>query len=225
MPSTQTRRCEDGGMMRKSWSSRSCLKKWTECEASPRPSCMICSLIIFYVGSDGYSVNWRRCGIVSLLVFDKFLTSYPNHWTRPICVCSVKYPQANQAHAHRMLQCLLVAVRPLRVDELSELLAFEFNVAQGGIPKYRSAWRLDDQTQAVLSTCSSLVTIIDVPTCTVTVRLYSFHISPSRSFWRQIASSPPLSRDFSRYQIRPASAHTILTQACLGSLLHLDRSR
>ena len=66
-------------------------------------------------------------------------------------------PQANQAHAHRMLQCLMVAVRPLRVEELAELLAFEFDAAQGGVPKYHGAWQLDDQTQAVLSTCSSLV--------------------------------------------------------------------
>ncbi|KAI9448938.1 hypothetical protein BJY52DRAFT_1193023 [Lactarius psammicola] len=58
-------------------------------------------------------------------------------------------PQANQAHAHRMLQCLLVAVRPLRVEELAELLAFEFDATHEGIPKYRAAWRLDDQTQAV----------------------------------------------------------------------------
>ncbi|KAH9177260.1 hypothetical protein EDB89DRAFT_2240059, partial [Lactarius sanguifluus] len=39
-------------------------------------------------------------------------------------------PQANQAQAHRMLQCLMVAVRPLRVEELAELLAFEFGTAQ-----------------------------------------------------------------------------------------------
>ena len=41
-------------------------------------------------------------------------------------------PQVNQAHAHRMLQCLSVAARPLRVEELAEVLAFEFDEAQGG---------------------------------------------------------------------------------------------
>ena len=35
-------------------------------------------------------------------------------------------PQANQVHAHRLLQCLVVAVRPLRVEELAELLFFFF---------------------------------------------------------------------------------------------------
>ena len=58
-------------------------------------------------------------------------------------------PRANREHAHRMLQCLAVAVRPLQVTELAEVLAFEFDAARGVIPKYRVAWQLDDQTQAV----------------------------------------------------------------------------
>ncbi|KAH9044102.1 hypothetical protein EDB83DRAFT_2295245, partial [Lactarius deliciosus] len=43
--------------------------------------------------------------------------------------------KTNQAHAYRMLQCLTVAVRPLSVAELAELLAFDFDVAKGGIPE------------------------------------------------------------------------------------------
>ena len=128
-------------------------------------------------------------------------------------------PQANQAHAHRMLQCLLVAVRPLRVEELAELLAFEFDAEQGGIPKYRAAWRLDNQTQAVLSTCSSLVTIIndDRHHWTYDRQVVQFsHFSV-----KEFLMSNRLG-NFSRYHIHPLSAHTILTQACLGLLLHLD---
>jgi hypothetical protein len=123
-------------------------------------------------------------------------------------------PQTNQAHAHRMLQCLMVAVRPLRVEELSELLAFEFDATRSGIPKYRAAWRLDDQTQATLSTCSSLVAVIDD-------RLYGQIVQFSHFSVKEFLTSKRL-RGFSRYHIRLASAHTILTQACLGSLLHLD---
>jgi ankyrin repeat protein len=124
-------------------------------------------------------------------------------------------PQANQAHAHRMLQCLMVAVRPLRVEELAEVLAFKFDEAQGGIPKYRAAWQLDDQTQAVLSTCSSLVTIVNEGWYGLRVVQFS-HFSV-----KEFLMSNRLG-DFSRYHIYPISAHTILTQACLGVLLHLD---
>ena len=68
--------------------------------------------------------------------------------------------KGNRADAYRMLQCLAVAVRPLTVAELAELLAFDFNAAKGEIPKLNSKWRWEDHEQAVLSTCSSLITIV-----------------------------------------------------------------
>ena len=116
-----------------------------------------------------------------------------------------------------MLQCLVVAVRPLYVEELAELLAFEFDVAQGGIPKYRPALRLDDQTQAVLSTCSSLVSIIKARWSRQVVQFSHFSVKEFLVSNRLMSSLG----DISRYHIRLGSAHTVLTQACLGSLLHL----
>ena len=124
-------------------------------------------------------------------------------------------PQANQAHAHRLLQCLMVAVRPLYVEELAEVLAFEFNAAQGRIPKYCVAWQLDNQTQAVLSTCSSLVAIVKQGWSGRQVVQFS-HFSV-----KEFLMSNRLG-DFSQYHIHPISAHTILTQTCLGVLLHMD---
>src|SRR6266571_4582264 len=59
---------------------------------------------------------------------------------------------ANQEHAYRLLQCLVVATRPLRVEELAEVLAFDFT---GAIPKLITDWRWEDQEEAVLSACSS----------------------------------------------------------------------
>jgi len=65
----------------------------------------------------------------------------------------------NEGHACRMLQCLVAAVRPLRVAELAEVLAFDFSGE--GIPKLNPDWRWEDHEEAVMSTCSSLVMIID----------------------------------------------------------------
>ena len=127
-----------------------------------------------------------------------------------------------------MLQCLVVAVRPLLVEELAELLAFEFDGAPGGIPKYRPGLRVDDQTEAVLSTCSSLVTTID--------KWYSYgRRRRHRKFRRFVQFShfsvkefllsnriAPSPGDIPQYQIRLGPAHTTLTQACLGLLLHSD---
>src|ERR1700761_5253212 len=61
---------------------------------------------------------------------------------------------ANREHAYRLLQCLTVAYRPLRVKELA------VDVNMGGIPILNTHWRWEDQEEAVLSACSSLVTIV-----------------------------------------------------------------
>jgi hypothetical protein len=46
--------------------------------------------------------------------------------------------RSNQGHAHRLLQCLVAAVRPLQVEELAEVVAIDFNAE--GIPKLNPAW-------------------------------------------------------------------------------------
>jgi ankyrin repeat protein len=136
-------------------------------------------------------------------------------------------PQANQAHAHRMLQCLVVAVRLLSVEALAELLAFEFGAAQGGVPNYRPALRLDDQTQAVLTTCLSLVTIVEERDSGRRRRRRRRRrvVQFSHFFVKEFLRSNRLASSFgdiSRYHIHLVSAHTVLTQACLGLFLHLD---
>ena len=50
--------------------------------------------------------------------------------------------KAQKDNAHRLLQCLTIAVRPLLVEELAELLAFDFQAsAKGGIPTLKEDWR------------------------------------------------------------------------------------
>jgi len=52
-------------------------------------------------------------------------------------------PKSNQVHAHRLLQCLTVAVRPLRLMELGEILAIDFGTSER-IPKLNEAMRWED---------------------------------------------------------------------------------
>jgi hypothetical protein len=63
-------------------------------------------------------------------------------------------------HARRLLQCLVVAFRPLRIDELAEVLAVDFDDEEG-VPKLNPDWRWEDQEQALLSSCSSLISIVN----------------------------------------------------------------
>jgi hypothetical protein len=123
----------------------------------------------------------------------------------------------NQRHAHRLLQCLVVAVRPLQVKELAEVLAFDFNT--GGMPKLNPGWRWEDQEEAVTSACSSLVTIVkDGDSDSRIVQFSHFSVKEFLTADRLVE---PM-RDVSRYHIRFEAAHTILAQACLGVLLRLD---
>ncbi len=70
--------------------------------------------------------------------------------------------KANWDHAHRLLQCLTVAVRPLRVAELAEVLAIDFGMAgREETSKLNMDWRWEDHEEAVLSACSSLISIVN----------------------------------------------------------------
>ena len=66
----------------------------------------------------------------------------------------------NRDHARRVLQCLVVAIRPFEVKELAEVLAVDFDDAEG-IPKLKTNWRWEDEEQALLTSCSSLITIVE----------------------------------------------------------------
>ena len=122
--------------------------------------------------------------------------------------------RANQSHAYRMLQCLTVANRPLSVAELAEVLAFDFDDAKGGIPKLNLNWRWEDHEQAVLSTCSSLVTL--VPDDESPIVQFS-HFSVKEFLMSDRLASAR--RDISQYHISLLDAHTLLAQASLAVLL------
>jgi hypothetical protein len=121
----------------------------------------------------------------------------------------------NQGHAHQLLQCLVAAVRPLRVEELAEILAFDFNAE--GIPKLNLGWRWKDQEEAVMSACSSLVIIVKDGDS----RIVQFSHFSVKEFLTAKRLAEPI-KDVSHYHIRLEAAHTILAQACLGVLLLLD---
>ena len=128
--------------------------------------------------------------------------------------------KANREHARRLLQCLTVALRPLHVEELAEVLAIDFDApAHRGIPQLNPNWQWADHHQAVLSTCSSLIAIVDDGRSKV-VQFSHFSVKEYLTSDRLARSSG----DVSRYHIVLEPAHTILTQACLGVLLRLDDS-
>ena len=120
-------------------------------------------------------------------------------------------------HARRLLHCLSVALRPLRVEELAEVLAFDPHVAKGGIPVFHPEWRWENQEQAVLSACSSLISIINKDNIRV-IQFSHFSVKEYLTSDRLATASA----DVSQYHILPEPAHLILAHACLGVLLRMD---
>jgi len=127
-------------------------------------------------------------------------------------------PKSNRTHAHRLLQCLTVAVRPLLLEELAEVLAVDFS-ERVGVPKFDKGLRWDGQERAVLSACSSLITVVEERrrhSNTITVHFSHFSVKEFLTSDRLAASTT----DGLRYHhIRLGPAHTIMAQVCLSVLL------
>ena len=94
---------------------------------------------------------------------------------------------------------------------------FDFT-SSGGIPSLKEDWRWDDEEQAVLSTCSSLITIIPRDDYRV-VQFSHFSVKEFLTSSR-LARSPD--GEISRFRIDLEPAHTLMAQACLATLLRLD---
>ena len=128
--------------------------------------------------------------------------------------------EANWEVAHRLFQFLTVASRSLHVDELAELLAFDFDFEEGPIPKFREDWRLEDPVDAVLSTCSSLLFVVEMDDSKV-IQFSHFSVKEFLTSARLAKTSDLVPR---RYHISIPGAHTVAALACLGFLLHLDEN-
>ena len=68
--------------------------------------------------------------------------------------------EEKREYAQRLFQCLTVSIRPLCVEELAEILAVRFDKAAA--PTFNPYWRPMDASEAILSACSSLISIVDV---------------------------------------------------------------
>jgi Ankyrin repeats (3 copies)/Ankyrin repeat len=121
----------------------------------------------------------------------------------------------NRDHARRLLQCLVVAIRPLEVKELAEVLAIDFDDAEE-IPKLNPSWRWEDQERALLTSCSSLITIVGTGHSRV-VQFSHFSVKEYLTSARLTSSS----QDVTQYHIALRPANTILAQACVSALLQL----
>ena len=116
----------------------------------------------------------------------------------------------NRDPARRLLQSLTVAARPLRDEELAELFAIDFDA--GGT---NTRWLWEDQKNAVLSACSSLVSVGEDQV----VRFWHFSMKEYLTSDR-LANSPD--KELSYFHISLENVHAALAHVCLNVLLRLD---
>jgi ankyrin repeat protein len=102
------------------------------------------------------------------------------------------------------------------VEELAEVLAVDFDGVEG-IPRLNPNWRWEDEEQALLTSCSSLIIIVETDDSRV-VQFSHFSVKEFLTSTRLADSS----KDVSHYRIDLEPAHTILAQACMGILLQTD---
>ncbi len=125
-------------------------------------------------------------------------------------------PKEKRQYAHRLFQCLVAAIRPLRVEELAEIFAIEFDAEAG--PNLSEGWRPENPEETVLSACSTLITIIENDGSKV-VQFSHFSVKEFFTSGRLLTSEVGSIR---HYHISLDDAHTILARACLAVLLELD---
>src|SRR6267154_3319934 len=154
----------------------------------------------------------RRCFPSAIcLALDKLPMSLDETYERILLGIS----RERQEYAQRLFQCLAESIRPLHAEELAEILAIQFN--PGKLPHYNMDWRPPNPEEAVLSACSSLITIVDEDTSRV-VQFSHFSVKEYLSSERLANAGNHLSQ----YYIHPRSAHTILAQSSLSVLLAID---
>jgi hypothetical protein len=123
--------------------------------------------------------------------------------------------EKKREYAQRLFKCLIIAIRPLRVAELAEILAIQFE--PDALPKCDVGWRLGDAEEAVLSVGSSLISVVNVDGSQV-VQFSHFSVKEFLISDRLVTFGD----DLSHYYTLPGPAHTILAKACLSILLSLD---
>ena len=126
---------------------------------------------------------------------------------------------ADREHAYRLLQCLTVAIRPLRSEELAGIFVLGFDGAKGETPRSNDDWQWEDRQESVLSTCSTLITLVNDGDSRV-IQFSNFSVKEFLTSNRLATSRG----DTSGFRIMPKSAHTTLARACLRILLQLDGS-
>ena len=138
-------------------------------------------------------------------------------------------PEGRREYAQRLFQFLAVSVRPFRVEELADILAFKYEA--GAAPKFEEDCREADPEKALLSTCSTMIIIATVerpswegpfwvgePARIVPARIVQFAHFSVQEFITSERFQIKSKRNVAHFHVVPGPAHTLLAHTCLGLL-------
>jgi hypothetical protein len=126
--------------------------------------------------------------------------------------------EQNWDYAHRLFQCVAAASRPLRAEELAEFLALDFEA--GSTPTFLADWRSEEPENEVLSICSTLLVVVKPRSGPPVIQFAHFSVKEYLTSKRLAETKDTISH----FHVSMTPAHTIVAQACLGVLLHLDEN-
>ena len=127
-------------------------------------------------------------------------------------------PKEKSQHAARLFQSMVAAHRPLRVEGLAEIFAIDFGPT---IANLMEGWRPEIPEEAVLSTCSALIAIIEDEGSKI-VQFSHFSVKEFLTSDRLQTSDVGSIR---QYYIPLELAHTTFARACLTAILQLSEDQ
>ena len=131
-----------------------------------------------------------------------------------------RIPNENWEHAHRMFQFLTVCVRPLLVDELSEILTIDYDRGDDVTPKYEAIWHPETPDRDIFTVCRHTVKIDDINGVQI-VKLA--HVSVAEWLFSDEILLVPESLDrVPRYQINIKDSHYVAALTCIAPILHFN---
>jgi hypothetical protein len=129
-------------------------------------------------------------------------------------------PKQLRRHAHRLFRCMVAASRPLRIEELPEIVTIELGWA-GALGVVVKGSRPTNPEEAVLSACSTLISIIIDEKGSKIVQFSDVSV-------KEFLTSDRIQKmdvgKISQYHIALEPAHKLLARLCLKVLLQLDEN-
>ena len=129
-------------------------------------------------------------------------------------------PRQLRRHAYHLFRCMVAASRPLRVEELAEIITIEFGLA-GALSVVVNGWRPANPEEAVLSACSTLISIIINEKGS---KIVQFSHDSVKEFLTSDRIQTMVAGKISQYHIALEPAHMLLARLCLKVLLRLNEN-